>query len=132
VGQLREIAISDPRLAIAFLNGAEDLGEGGSSGAESVTTEIDIDAAIESVDDEGLVEVMELLRDRFQVSTFDADVAFDDDGRVDSVAYSLAYPSGGKDDVELQVELDVTSFDGEAVEVPDEGATMSYAEYMQI
>ena len=130
IGQLREVGLSDPRLAMALLNGAEEATEG-ASGSGVFTTEIDLDAAVDATADTELGETLTLLRDRLRVSIAEAEVELDGEGRITGVDYSLAYPAAG-DEVSVELQLDVTGFEGAPIEEPAEDVVLSYAEYLEL
>ncbi len=109
IGQLREIALSDPRFAVALLGGAT----GGlrsvqpTPGTESVgrpfSTVADIAAAASATPEMGPV-----FEEMLALGVSKVDIAVDVDGedRVGRVTYSLRYPPGrGSRPVRLSVEM---------------------------
>ena len=136
IGQLREIGLSDPRLALALLRGLPDQLTGGfdSSIEETSTTNYVLAADVATA----AAEAPEPLAPQFEalselgVSQVEVELALDPLQQVRRVKYGMSYaPAPGSPPVRLTVTLDLLKFGLEGgLTPPPEARVLDYSEYL--
>ena len=133
IGQLREIGLSDPRLANGFLAGTSDELQAASPGTDpygdTYIASVDVASAAEASGDD-LRPIFEGLI-RLGVTSVDVEVGLDTEGRLGSFAYSLSYPpKEGSEPVQLDVTMQFPAYGVQrGLRAPRDAAVVSYDEY---
>lgn len=136
IGQLRELALSDPRLGIALLQGAEDpAGPAGDADAEGAVTEYKLAVAPGDAAD-AVPEFAPRLAEMEQglkIDNIPMTVLLDDQRRIRELEYELVYPAKkGRGKVRLTVTTVLSAFGGDVEpEAPGEDEVVSYEEYLR-
>ena len=135
IGQLREIGLADPRLGLALLQGATgELAPGPVVTADTPPVydfSADVGKAARAMGDV-LTVPFQTLAD-LGVRTTDMSLTVDDEQRVVSLQYSLAYPPASKaKDVRMHVQMEFSEYglDGD-LSLPPPDTVVEYEEYLK-
>ena len=135
IGQLREIGLADPRLGLALLQGATgELAPGPVVTADTPPVydfSADVGRASKAVG--GVLTVPFGALEDLGVKTTDMSLTVDDEQRVLSLQYSLAYPPApNSKDVRMRVQMDFSEYglDGD-LSLPSPETVVDYEEYLK-
>ena len=133
IGQLREIGLADPRLALALLaGGPEELpppSAAPGSGSPQHGFSSDVAGAAEGGGDIRFAALADL-----GVGAVEMTLSLDDEQRVESLGYRMSYPPApGSKPVDLQVQIEFVEYglQGE-LELPPTGTIAHYEEYLAL
>lgn len=139
IGQLRELGMSDPLLALAYLQGADDEIE--ELGTESIrgtrTTRfrarLDLAAAFERLSGP-LKSSGPSITQQLRITDLPADVWVDGEGVVRKMGFTQSYaPAPGSEKVTIRVTVEFYDFGIDAdVRVPPEKEVIAYDEYLTL
>lgn len=115
IGQLREVGLSDPRVALALLEGLPDLLEGGRYKAveETAATVFEVQADVAAVSDSAPPSVKAQVQGLLDlgVEQVEMELALDPLERIRRIRYQLSYaPAPGSKPVRLSVSVDLLEF----------------------